>query len=446
MKPQPETQLELPKGRTKGRTRKSLTGVIVALLALAALGGLAWYLTHRPAEGPAGPGSAAGRRGGPPASTVGVATAERADLPVIVEALGTVTATANATVRAKVSGELKQIHFREGQMVKAGELLATIDPRQFEMALMQAGGQLRRDQAQLESARQTLERYRTLLAQDSIARQDVDTQAALVKQLEGAVMTDRAAEGTARLNLGYTRVTAPIAGRIGLRAVDVGNVVGPNDANGIVAITQTEPIDVEFAVPQDRIVELRRRINEGAKLPVSALDRTRTEVLDSGSFLAMDNQVDVQTGTVKAKARFPNNQHLLFPSQFVNVRLQLNNVEGAVVVPVAAVRHGGNGDFVYVLNAAQRTVALRPVTRGLSAGDKMQIASGLQAGEQVITEGADRLKDGARVNLPGDRPSGAAGGRRPAGERRQGERAQAAPEGAAQAPANERRRRSEAAQ
>ncbi|KIF83354.1 efflux RND transporter periplasmic adaptor subunit [Noviherbaspirillum autotrophicum] len=426
MKLQSETSREgmLP----KGRSHKSLIGVIVALLALAALGGLAWYLTHRPADGPAGPGPGAGRRGGPPASTVGVAAAERAGLPVIVEALGTVTATANAIVRAKVSGELKQIHFHEGQMVKAGELLATIDPRQFEMALMQASGQLRRDQAQLENAKQTLARYRTLLAQDSIARQDVDVQAALVRQLEGTVMTDHAAEGTARLNLGYTRVTAPIAGRIGLRSADLGNVVGPSDANGIAAITQTEPIDVEFAVPQDRIVELRRRINEGATLPVSALDRTRTEVLDTGSFLAMDNQVDVQTGTVKAKARFANSQHVLFPSQFVNVRLLLRTVEDAIVVPVAAVRHGSSGDFVYVLNPAQHTVVLRPVTRGLLAGDKVQIASGLAAGEQVITEGADRLKDGARVNLPG--------------ERRQSGRAQ---DGSGQTPANERRRRREAA-
>ena len=400
--------------------RKSLIGVVVALLGLAALGWLAWYLTHQPAQDEGGPGSGrpgSGWRGGPPMTTVGVASVERTDLPVIVDALGTVTATATAVVRPQVSGVLQKIHFREGEMVKAGQLLATIDPRQFEMALMQATGQRKRDEAQLENARLTLERYRTLLEQDSIARQEVDTQAALVKQLEGTVIADRAAEGTARLNLGYTRVNAPIGGRVGLRAADIGNVIGPSDAEGIVVITQTEPIDVEFAVPQDRIGELRLRINEGAALPVEAFDRSRTTLLDTGRFLAMDNQVDVQTGTVRAKARFSNAKHVLFPSQFVNVRLQLQTIQGALTVPVTAVRHGGEGEYVYVLNAAERAVSLRPVKRGLMTSDKVQIISGLTAGEQVITEGADRLKDGASVNLPGDGKNGGpdASARPPAG-------------------------------
>lgn len=409
--------------------RKSLLGVIIALLALIALGALAWYLTHQSQQNGA-PGAGGARRFSPPATTVGVATAERVDLPVIVDALGTATAAATAVVRPQVSGVLKQIHFREGDMVKAGQLLATIDPRQFEMALMQATGQRKRDEAQLENARLALERYKTLLAQDSIARQDVDTQAALVKQLEGTVIADKAAEGTARLNLDYTRVTAPIAGRVGLRSVDIGNVVSTGDTNGIVVITQTEPIDVAFAVPQDRIGELRVRINEGAALPVEAFDRSRTTLLDTGRFLAMDNQVDVQTGTVRAKARFENAKHTLFPSQFVNVRLQLHTIEGAVTVPVTALRHGGDGDYVYVLNAAERAVSLRSVKRGLMSADKVQIVSGLKAGEQVITEGADRLKDGARVNLPGGdkgggpdasaapRKGGQAGGQAQAAERR----------------------------
>jgi multidrug efflux system membrane fusion protein len=326
---------------------------------------------------------------------------------------------------------LTKVLYREGQKVKAGQVLATIDPRPFEIALRQAPGQRQRDEAQLENARLTLERYRTLLAQDSIARQEVDTQAALVKQLEGTVTADRAAEATARLNLGYSRVTAPISGHAGLRTVDVGNVVGPNDANGIAVITQTAPIDVQFAVPQDSIGELRARINEGAELAVTALDRSRQVVLASGSFLAMDNQVDVQTGTVRAKARFRNTENTLFPSQFVNVRLLLRTVAGAVVVPVNALRHGGNGDFVYVLDPVERTVALRPVTRGLGMVDKVQIASGLAVGEQVITEGADRLKDGAKVMLPGDRPAvgprNRAGNRTaPSGERRRPREAGAA--------------------
>jgi multidrug efflux system membrane fusion protein len=336
--------------------------------------------------------------------------AEQMDIPVIVEALGTVMASATATVRPQVSGVLKEVAFKEGQMVKAGQVLAVIDPRQFEMALMQATGQRQRDEAQLNSAKLTLARYRTLQSQDSIAQQDVDTQAALVKQLEGTVTADRAAEGTARLNLGYSQITAPISGRVGLRMVDIGNVVNPSDANGVVVITQTSPIDVQFSVPQDQIPELAAQFHEGAALQVVALDRTRENTLDTGRFLAMDNQVDPQTGTVKAKARFANERNALFPSQFVNVRLQLRNVQGATVVPVNAVRHGANGDYVFVLNPAERTVALRPVKRGLATTDKVQIVSGLKVGEQVITEGADRLRDGSKVMLPGDRPAGGAGG------------------------------------
>jgi multidrug efflux system membrane fusion protein len=411
------------------RTRRSRTiGGIIAVLAMIGLAALAWYLTHQaPATG-SGPGMGQGRRagaggpgggrGGPggrqmPATTVGVATAERADIPVYLDALGTVTATATATVRAQVSGVLQKINFTEGQLVRPGQVLATIDPRSFQIALMQASGQRQRDEAQLESARVTLGRYRTLLAQDSIARQDVDTQAALVKQLEGTVMTDRAAENLAKLNLGYSEVKAPIGGRVGLRTVDVGNLVGSGDANGVAVITQLSPIDVQFAVPQDQLPVLQSRMRDGANLPATALDRTRTETLANGRFTALDNQVDVQTGTVKAKARFDNADNKLFPSQFVNLRLQVNIIKNAVVVPVTALRHGADGDFVYVLNAAERTVSLRPVTRGQSTVDKVQVSTGLAVGEQVITEGADRLKDGAKVVLPGDHPGtgGAGGGR-----------------------------------
>lgn len=425
---------------SKPGRRKSFIGIVIALLGVAALGSLAWYLTHQPAPGAAGPGPGGpGSRRGPPVTTVGVATAEKGDIPVTIEALGTVVAAGTATVRPQVSGVLKQVLYREGQEVQAGQVLAVIDPRPFEIALMQAEGQRRRDEAQLENARLTLQRYRTLLDQDSIARQEVDTQAALVRQLEGTVTADRAAEGTARLNLEYSRVAAPIGGRVGLRTVDVGNMVGPNDTNGVAVITQTAPIDVQFSVPQERIGDLRERIGEGASLPVTALDSTRKTVLDTGTFLAMDNQVDVQTGTVRAKARFANARSTLFPSQFVNVQLLLRTIRDAIVVPVNALRHGGNGDFVYVLNPTERTAALRPVTRGLGMVDKVQIASGLAAGEQVITEGADRLKDGAKVNPPGDRP---------AGGRRQGERAPGAAasgDGAGRWHGGERRRREQGA-
>lgn len=413
---------------TQQRPRRSrVVGSIVAVLAMVALGALAWYLTHRTPQGAGGPGAAGGRPGagaagapgargpgggrGMPATTVGVATAEQADIPVMFDALGTVVPAAVATVRPQVSGVLQKIHFTEGQQVKAGQVLATIDPRTFEISLLQATGQRQRDEAQLESARLTLSRYRTLLEQDSIARQEVDTQAALVKQLEGAVMTDRAAENQARLNLSYAQVKAPISGRVGLRTVDIGNLVGSGDANGIAVITQFSPIDVEFAVPQDHVPELQRRIAENATLPATALDRTRTNELAQGRFAALDNQVDVQTGTVRAKARFENADSKLFPSQFVNLRLQVRTIEDAVVVPVNALRHGANGDFVFVLNEQDRTVSMRPVKRGQATVDRVQVSEGLKPGERVITEGADRLKDGAKVTLPGDRPQGAPGAR-----------------------------------
>jgi multidrug efflux system membrane fusion protein len=415
--------------------RKSVIGSVLALVALLALGWLAWYLTHPNLPAGGGPARTAGQGGpgGPPAVTVGVATAERADIPVELEALGTVTAAATATVRPQVSGVMQKVLFTEGQMVNAGQVLAIIDPRQFEIAVMQATGQRQRDEAQLENARVTLQRYRTLLEQDSIARQDLDTQAALVKQLEGTVVIDRAAEATARLNLSYTRIVAPIGGRVGLRVVDIGNVVGPTDANGIAILTQLSPIDVVFAMPQDQVPELRARLNDNAALPVTVLDRDRTKMLGTGSFLALDNQVDTQTGTVRAKARFANANSALFPSQFVNVRLLMRTIRGAVVVPISALRHGSNGDFVFVLNAAEKTVALRPVKRGQATVDKVEITSGLAAGEQVITEGADRLKDGARVILPGDKPGFGAGGAAGAADKLRGNRG-ASPDGTAKAP------------
>jgi len=409
---------------TPQRTRKSrIIGAIVAILAMVGLGALAWHLTHQaPAGGPGaggrgqggagagrgGPGGAGGR-GGMPATTVGVGKAERADIPVTIEALGTVTPAAVATVRPQIGGVLQKILFTEGQMVKEGQVLATIDPRPAQLSLLQATGQRQRDEAQLETAKVTLGRYQTLLQQDSIARQDVDTQAALVKQLEGAVTTDKAAEGIARVNLGYTQVRAPISGRVGLRTVDIGNLLSSGDANGVAVITQQSPIDVEFAVPQDHLPEIQQRVNQNANLPAIALDRTRTDTLASGRFFALDNQVDTQTGTVRAKARFNNENAKLFPSQFVNIRLQVNTIKNAITVPVTALRHGATGDYVYVLDPQTKTVALRTVTRGESTVDRVEIKTGLQGGETVITEGADRLKDGAKVMLPGDRPQGGRG-------------------------------------
>ncbi|MDP3824126.1 MAG: efflux RND transporter periplasmic adaptor subunit, partial [Burkholderiales bacterium] len=355
-----------------------------------------------------GPGGPGGGRGGA-ASTVGIARAKQADIPVLIEALGTVTPAANVTVRPQVSGVLTQVLFKEGQMVKKGDLLATIAPESFQMALAQAQGARIRDEAQLEAARVTLARYQTLLQQDSIARQEVDTQAALVKQLEGTVTIDRANEGNARLSLSYARIVAPVSGRVGLRPVDAGNYIGAGDAAGVAVITQVAPIDVVFSIPQDRVPEVQKRVAEGAQLPVTAFDRTRTVQLDLGTFSTLDNIVDTTTGTVKAKARFANTTGTLFPNQFVNVRLLLRTITGAVVVPVTALRHGPSGDFVYVLKE-DRTVALRKVTRSEASVEFVAITSGLQAGEAVVTEGGDRLKDGARVQTAADRPAAAASG------------------------------------
>ncbi|HEU5293196.1 MAG TPA: efflux RND transporter periplasmic adaptor subunit [Burkholderiaceae bacterium] len=392
------------------RPRRGL-GTLIAVVGLGLLAALAWYLTHRPADAPTpgapggipigvGPrGVIGGGRGAPP-STVAVVRARRADVPVFLDSLGTVTPMATVTVRPQVSGVLQQVLFTEGQLVTKGQLLAQIDPRPFELALMQATGTRQRDEAQLQNARLTLERYQTLLKQDSIARQDVDTQDALVKQLEGTVVTDRANEGTARLNLGYTRIVAPVAGRVGLRAVDAGNLIGTTDVNGVATITQLAPIDVQFTIPQDRVQEVMQRLNEGP-LPARAYDRTRSTLLDEGRFATLDNQVDTATGTVKGKARFANAKGLLFPSQFVNVQLELRTIGDAVVVPVSALRNGPNGDFVYVLNE-DRTVSQRSVTRGPASADRVVIAKGLQDGEPVVTEGADRLKDGASVQLAAD--------------------------------------------
>ena len=402
--------------------RASIIGAVVALLLVAGVAGLAWYLT-RPAPattaggtggvgGPASPGGGGpgggfggGARG---ASTVGVATAERTSIAVTLDALGTVTPLATVKVRPQVSGVLDKVLFKEGQMVRAGELLATLDARQFELALSQAKGQRQRDAAQLDSAKVTLERFKTLLSQDSIARQEVDSQSALVKQLEGTVMVNNAAVGAAQLNMSYTRITAPISGRVGLRTVDVGNTVSSGDVNGVATITQVMPMDVVFAVPQDRISDV-----QGASqtdMQVVAMDRTRTGTLGSGTFASLDNQVDTTTGTVKAKARFANADSALFANQFVNIQLRIKSIDNAVVVPVTAVRLGGSGDFVFVLNPETRTVSVRPIVRGQATGEKIVIASGLKAGEQVITEGADRLKEGSRVTLAGDAPRGGGGG------------------------------------
>jgi multidrug efflux system membrane fusion protein len=347
----------------------------------------------------------------PRAVSVVTAAVRRGDIPVYLTGLGTVTALNTVTVRSRVDGELARVAFREGQIVKKGDLLAEIDPRPFEVQLEQASGQLAKDTAALQNARLDLERYRVLAAQDSIPRQQLDTQAATVAQSEGAVKTDQGQVDAAKLNLVYTRITAPLDGRAGLRLVDVGNMVHATDANGLVVLTQVQPIAVVFTLPEDQVNAVRARIKRAGSLPVEAFDRDLKHLLASGSLATLDNQIDTATGTVKLKAIFPNADDALFPNQFVNPRLRLDTLAGAVLVPNAAIQRGAQGAFVFVVKPDE-TVEARPVEVRLTEADTSAIAKGLEGTETVVTEGVDRLQTGSKVatSRPGA-PAPATGGR-----------------------------------
>lgn len=408
----PVHQADLPPAR-RFSSRTARISWIVAIVVIA----LVLFLVLRPSgDATEGTGRAGGRRGGP-ATTVGTAKATARDVPVEIESLGTVTPAATITVRPQVSGVITQVLFREGQLVKRGQLLAVIDPRAYRAALTQAEGAFKRDRATLENARLTLRRYQTLLSQDSIARQDVDTQAALVRQLEGTADVNRGAADAAQLNVTFTNIVSPVDGRVGLRVVDVGNYIGAGDANGLVVVTTLAPIDVEFTIPQDQLPIVQERIAANATLTATALDRTRTTLLDRGQFLSLNNQVATDTGTVRAKARFPNGSGKLYPSQFVNLRLLVNTLVGAVTVPQTAVRQGTSGTYVWLLDAENKAHQ-RKVVSGPAIDDSVTITSGLKAGETVVTEGGDRLTEGGKVQTAATaakaaaRPAGSGGGRR----------------------------------
>ncbi|MBO9357288.1 MdtA/MuxA family multidrug efflux RND transporter periplasmic adaptor subunit [Bordetella petrii] len=384
-------------------TRPRRTRLLVVILLLLAAAVAAWLVfkpggQQAPQRGGRGFGGAGGMELPVP---VRVAQAGTQNIDIVLRALGTVTAYNTVTVRSRVDGELVQVAFREGQHVKAGDLLAQIDPRPYEVALAQAQGQQQQNQALLANARRDLQRYQTLFKQDSIARQQLDTQAALVRQYEGTQKIDQAAVDDAKLQLGYTRITAPLEGRLGLRRVDPGNLVSAGDTDGLVVITQTQPISVVFSLPETQLPEVLEQVRAGHTLAVQAYDRTDTKSIASGQLETIDNQIDVATGTVKLKARFDNADELLFPNQFVNVRLLVQTRDDATVIPTAAVQQGSAGAFVFLLRQ-DNTVEVRQVQLGAINGDRVAVNEGLVPGDRVVVEGTDRLRTGAKVNVVTD--------------------------------------------
>jgi multidrug efflux system membrane fusion protein len=399
----PAAPARQPAPKVRAPRRARLRGWLIAFgLLLLAIGTVSWW--HPWSQASRGP------RPEPP-QAVGQAPVTKGDLPIALNGLGTVTPLATVTVQTQISGTLMDVGFREGQIVQKGDFLAQIDPRPYQVALEQAQGTLAKDQALLKQAQVDLARYQTLNKQDSIARQQVDDQMYLVRQYEGTVQTDQAAIDVQKLNLVYAHITAPVDGRVGLRLVDPGNYIQTAGSTGLVVITKLQPITVIFTLPEDNIGQIQQRLKAGATLPVTAWDRSNTTQLATGTLETIDNVVDVTTGTFKLRATFANTDEALFPQQFVNARLLVDTLKGTTLVPNAAIQTGAPGTYVYLVNP-DSTVSVRPVKAGPTDGTHTAILSGLNPGDNVVVDGADRLRDGMKVVVP-NAGAGAGAGQAP---------------------------------
>jgi len=345
---------------------------------------------------------------------VGVAKIRRGDIQLTTRALGTVTPLSTITVQTQINGQLTEVGFQEGQIVHKGQFLAQIDPRPYQVALEQDQAQLARDEAALKQAQMDMDRYQTLAQQASIARQTAEDQVWIVKQDQGTVAYDQAQIKAQQLNLVYCHIVAPVDGRVGLRLVDPGNYVQTGSTTGLVVITRLDPISVLFSVPEDALPQIQARLQDGAALPITAYDRSNVKQLATGQLSSIDNEIDTTTGTVKLRAMFDNAKESLFPNQFVNVTVLVDTLKDAVTVPAAAVQRGAPGTYVYLVNQDD-TVSVHPIQLGAQDGDLIAVTSGLSPGDRVVTDGADRLRDGAHVSIPGHKAAPAAAGEAPAG-------------------------------
>ncbi len=374
------------------RRRARWVSPVIALIVIGGTGLIAWRLLD--GHKTAGP---AGRAAGGAPQSVGATTIATGDLNVVMTGLGAVTPLATVTVVTQINGQLTDVAFTEGQVVHKGDFLAQIDPRPYQVALEQAQGTLAHDLGLLGQARADNARYQTLNKQDSISKQQVEDQVYLIKQYEGTVISDQGAVDSAKLNITYCHITSPIDGRVGIRLVDPGNYVQTSSTSGLFVLTQEQPMSVIFTLPEDDVGEIQKEMRAGT-LQVTAYDRTNTKLIATGTLATTDNQIDNTTGTVKLRALFPNTDYALFPQQFVNARLRVRTITGAIVAPAAAIQHGAPGDFVYLVKP-DNTVGIQVVKLGVTEGDHVQILEGLRVGDKVVTDGLDRLRDGAKVSV-----------------------------------------------